>query len=727
MTRTSATWCCCPGWSTPTCTSTSPAAPSGRASPPPPAAAAAGGVTTIVDMPLNSIPPTVDRRRAGGEAGRRGRPVPRRRRLLGRRRPRQRRRRCPRCTTPGCSASSASSSTPACRSSRRSTRPACAAALGRASTRCSSCTPRTRRRCGRPPASARVRRLPRLPPAGGRGHARSRPADRRRPARPAPRAHPAPVRRRRAAAARARPGADGRAGHRRDLPALPDPRRRARARRRHRSSSAARRSATRPTADALWAGLADGTIDLRRVRPLAVHRPTSSGWTPATSPPRGAASPRCSSACRVVWTAAAPARPRPGRRRALDGAPRPPTWSACAARAASRVGARRRPRRVRPGRDVRRRPGAGCTTATRSRRTPGATLRGVVHADLAARRAGRPATARAAACWPGRTRDRRLHASCPTWPSAALGGWRRRRQRRVLRRRATTCSTRSRPAFDAAHVRAQGKVYDGWETRRRRDARRTTGRSSGSARRAWCAASSSTPPTSPATTRPPPRSTGCACRRLPVARPSWPPRTGRRWCRGRRCTATPRNALRGDRPTGGVTHVRLTIYPDGGVARLRVHGEVVPDPRLLPGVPSTWPRSSTAAASSTAATCSTARPRTCCCPGRAARHGRRLGDRRAAATTATTGCWCAWPRRHDPPRRAGHHPLQGQRPRRGPAAWTLDPSAESAWFDLLPRVDLQPDTRHRFRLDSTTPATHVRLDIYPDGGMARLRLFGETV
>jgi allantoicase len=29
------------------------------------------------------------------------------------------------------------------------------------------------------------------------------------------------------------------------------------------------------------------------------------------------------------------------------------------------------------------------------------------------------------------------------------------------------------------------------------------------------------------------------------------------------------------------THVRLSIYPDGGVARLRVHGEVLPDPRLL--------------------------------------------------------------------------------------------------------------------------------------------------
>ena len=31
------------------------------------------------------------------------------------------------------------------------------------------------------------------------------------------------------------------------------------------------------------------------------------------------------------------------------------------------------------------------------------------------------------------------------------------------------------------------------------------------------------------------------------------------------------------------THVRLTIYPDGGVARFRVHGDPMPDPRLLTG------------------------------------------------------------------------------------------------------------------------------------------------
>src|SRR5262249_59293872 len=35
-------------------------------------------------------------------------------------------------------------------------------------------------------------------------------------------------------------------------------------------------------------------------------------------------------------------------------------------------------------------------------------------------------------------------------------------------------------------------------------------------------------------------------------------------------------------PGQRATHVRLTIFPDGGVARLRVYGEPVPDPRLLP-------------------------------------------------------------------------------------------------------------------------------------------------
>jgi allantoicase len=47
-----------------------------------------------------------------------------------------------------------------------------------------------------------------------------------------------------------------------------------------------------------------------------------------------------------------------------------------------------------------------------------------------------------------------------------------------------------------------------------------------------------------------------------------------------------------------------------------------------------------------------------------------------------------------------------------------------AWAEVLPRTRLQPDTRHRFRIEEPREISHLRLDIYPDGGMARLRLFG---
>ena len=186
-------------------------------------AAAAGGVTTIVDMPLNSIPPTttVEALRAK-QAVARG-PGLRRRGVLGRRRPGQPRRPAPaargRCLRlQVLPAPLGGRRVPAPRRRWAEGRPRRGRGLRRPGHRPRR-GPRDHRRvarCRRPG----VCRFPRLPSEGG-GGARDRPGRRGRPGDRGAGAHPAPLGRRRAAADRRRPGR-GRAPQRRDVPALPD-------------------------------------------------------------------------------------------------------------------------------------------------------------------------------------------------------------------------------------------------------------------------------------------------------------------------------------------------------------------------------------------------------------------------------------------------------------------------------------------------------------------------
>jgi allantoicase len=177
------------------------------------------------------------------------------------------------------------------------------------------------------------------------------------------------------------------------------------------------------------------------------------------------------------------------------------------------------------------------------------------------------------------------------------------------------------------------------------------------------------------------------------------------------------------------THIRLNIFPDGGVARLHVHGEVVPDPALLEGLTfdlAALENGADLAASSDQNSFSA--PRNLISPGLS----RVMGE--------------GWETRRR--RRPGHEWLVIRLAGRGvidlaeiDTSWyrgnqpdtaslqTLDaaPGASishySAWRDLLPPVPLLPDTPHRFRVTGS-PATHVRLNIFPDGGVARLRLYG---
>ncbi len=52
---------------------------------------------------------------------------------------------------------------------------------------------------------------------------------------------------------------------------------------------------------------------------------------------------------------------------------------------------------------------------------------------------------------------------------------------------------------------------------------------------------------------------------------------------------------------------------------------------------------------------------------------------------------------------------------------------KAAWKTILPQQKLSADTEHEFKNDIVDPmiVSHVRLNIFPDGGISRLRLFGK--
>lgn len=54
--------------------------------------------------------------------------------------------------------------------------------------------------------------------------------------------------------------------------------------------------------------------------------------------------------------------------------------------------------------------------------------------------------------------------------------------------------------------------------------------------------------------------------------------------------------------------------------------------------------------------------------------------------------------------------------------------AEENWTQILPRTKLGPHRQHQFQLENTdAPYTHVRVTIYPDGGIKRVRVFGQRI
>lgn len=277
----------------------------------------------------------------------------------------------------------------------------------------------------------------------------------------------------------------------------------------------------------------------------------------------------------------------------------------------------------------------------------------------------------------------------------------------------------------------KGQVYDGWETRRRRG---PGGSLPGAEEHDWVIVRLGAPgvvhavvvDTSHFTGNFPQSCAVEACFMLGYPSPDEIP--PQRWTQ-----IVPRSPLKGD--TSHVftvsdghrySHVRLRIYPDGGVARLRVHGEVVPNPVLLDGL--TFDLAALENGGDIRA-CSDrfySAPRNAISPGLS----RVMGEGWETRRRRTTGNeWLvvgfAAPAlvslvEIDTSGYIGNAPgLASLRAYAG-GPWDSD----SSWAPLLPRTPLQPDTPHRFRVRPSAACDLVRLDVFPDGGVARLRLHG---
>jgi allantoicase len=71
--------------------------------------------------------------------------------------------------------------------------------------------------------------------------------------------------------------------------------------------------------------------------------------------------------------------------------------------------------------------------------------------------------------------------------------------------------------------------------------------------------------------------------------------------------------------------------------------------------------------------------------------------------------------------------LRGAHPRVARAALCGPGSAGVPWRVLARRTRLGPDRPHELRAAHSDPVTHVRLTIFPDGGVSRLRVYGRPV
>ncbi len=179
------------------------------------------------------------------------------------------------------------------------------------------------------------------------------------------------------------------------------------------------------------------------------------------------------------------------------------------------------------------------------------------------------------------------------------------------------------------------------------------------------------------------------------------------------------------------THLRLKQHPDGGVARLRVYGEVVPDPAWLDVLGTV-----DLASVMHGGVVEDASDRFYSSPAQIIQPdlSRKMDDgwENRRRRVRDTHDWVRFRLAAQGEIRAVE--LDTAYLKGNSAGWaalygcdaeTADPADDASWFEILPQTRLQPDTPHRFALPRPVTATHVRLDVFPDGGLARMRLHGD--
>ncbi|MFF3411542.1 allantoicase [Streptomyces sp. NPDC002742] len=177
------------------------------------------------------------------------------------------------------------------------------------------------------------------------------------------------------------------------------------------------------------------------------------------------------------------------------------------------------------------------------------------------------------------------------------------------------------------------------------------------------------------------------------------------------------------------THLRVNQHPDGGIARLRVYGEVVPDPRWL-SVLGTFDvvALENGGQVEDASDLFYSPATNTIQPGRS----RKMDDGWETRRRRDNGNdWISYRLVAQSEIRAIE--IDTAYLKGNSAGWASvsvrnggeDGEGDAGeWTEILPRTRLQPDTDHRFTLTAPVVGTHARVDIFPDGGISRLRLFG---